>query len=268
VLPSTAPLQEIAEASVSLGKISSALSSFTGSLPHALPVPRESRELVLSVWFTGHPGVALVSLTAEPAAQAPAVLPPEGILCQLLGEALLKALQSSNGMSLPSSGKGSQSPGNASYPGSNRSLPPVRYLPHTPTEWSASKGLLRSPGLPLPVPRKCHTPREQTPPRVIPPIPREYFPRTPHEHGASKGVAKSPNRANECDCGRWGWQERLVGGHKGLEKSETRVGEWTRSHVCRFAAPLPLLEGAGSELNTERMVWIGLPSYSCEISCP
>ncbi len=49
-------------------------------------------------------------------------------------------------------------------------------------------------------------------------------------------------------------------GEQGIEKSETGEGAWTRSHAGCFAAPLPLLEGAGSEFSAETVYGSDGPS--------
>ena len=72
-----------------------------------------------------------------------------------------------------------------------------------------------------------------------------------------------------------GWQEREVVGEQGIEKSETGEGAWTRSHAGCFAAPLPLLEGAGSEFSAEtymgrmdRATWIDRSILDVRNCCP
>ncbi len=64
-------------------------------------------------------------------------------------------------------------------------------------------------------------------------------------------------------------------GEQGIKKSETGEGAWTRSHAGCFAAPLPLLEGAGSEFSTEtnmgridRATWIDRSILDVRNGCP
>ena len=155
------------------------------------PDPRESGELLYRCSLPVPRELPLVSPTAEPATQAPAVLPPEGILCQLLGLALLKALQPSNGVPLPTDVYVASPPGL----GLASSSAPQALEPSFKTALRTQEYRFPSPGNATSPGSRCQPPQE-----LKLAIPREYLPCTPHEHGASKGVAKNPNRAEECMC--------------------------------------------------------------------